>query len=73
MNTHTLTGTTLQYYTTAPTLPWISLLLLLASRQRGGLLAPLPSSVYHTTTAESDIDVILPTTATPAVALVVLG
>ena len=42
-------GTTHQYHTTAPTLPWLSLLLLLAASQRGALLAPLASSVYHTT------------------------
>ena len=41
--------------------------------QRGALLAPLASSVYHTTAVARVIDAILPTTATPAVALAALG
>ena len=77
-NTHphahtTIPGTTQQYHTTAPTLPWLSLLLLLAASQRGALLAPLASRVYHTTAVARVIDAIVPTTATPAVALAVLG
>ena len=51
----------------------LSLLLLLAVSQRGALLAPLASSVYHTTAAARDIGAILPTTGTPAVALTPLG
>ena len=66
-------GTTQQYHTTAPTLPWLSLLLLLAASQRGAILAPLTSRVYHTTAAARVIDAILPTTATPAVAVAALG
>ena len=66
-------GTTQQYHTTAPTLPWLSLLLLLATSQHGALLAPLASSMYHTTAVARVIDAILPTTATPAVALAALG
>ena len=66
-------GTTQQYQTTAPTLPLLSLLLLLAASQRGALLAPLDSSVYHTTAVARVFDAILPTTATPAVALAALG
>ena len=58
-------GTTQQYHTTAPTLPWLSLLLLLAASQRGALLAPLASSMYHTTAVARVIDDMLPTTATP--------
>ena len=66
-------GTTQQYHTTALTLPWLSLLLLLAASQRGALLAPLASSMYHTTAAVARvIDAILPTTATPAVGLAAL-
>ena len=61
--------TTQQYHTTAPTLPWLSLLLLLAAIQRGALRTPLASSVHHTTAVEARvIDAIFPTTATPAVA-----
>ena len=72
---HTPTpGTREQCHTTAPTLAWLSLLLLLAASQRGALLAPLASSVYHTTAAARGIDAILPTTTrTPAVALASLG
>ena len=66
-------GTTQQYHTTAPTLPWPSLLLLLAASQRGALLAPLASSVYHTTAVARFIDAMLPTMATPAVALAAPG
>ena len=66
-------ATTQQYHTTAPTLAWLSLLLLLAASQRGAFLAPLASSVYHTTTAARSIDATLPATATPAVALAALG
>ena len=62
-----------QYHTTAPTLAWLSPLLLVAASQRGAFLAPLASSVNHTTTAARGIDAILPTTATPAVALAALG
>ena len=51
----------------------LSLLLLLAASHRGAFRAPLPSSVYHTTAAARGIDPILPTTATPAVALAALG
>ena len=65
-------GTTQQYHTRAPTLPWLSLLFLLAASKRGALFAPLASSVYHTTAVARVIDVILPTTATPAVALAAL-
>ena len=54
-------------------LPLLSLLLLVAASQRGTLLAPLASSVYHTTAVERVIDAILPTTATPAVDLAALG
>ena len=66
-------GTTQQYHTTAPTLAWLSLLLLLAASQRGALLGPLARSMYHTTAVARVIDAILPTTATPAVALAALG
>ena len=66
-------GTTQQYHTTAPTLAWQSLLMLLAASQHGALLAPLASSVYHTTAAARVIVAILPTTATPAVALAAFG
>ena len=66
-------GTTQQYHTTAPTLPWLSLLLLLAASQRGALLAPLARSMYHMTAVARVIDAILPITATPAVALAALG
>ena len=52
-------------------LPWLLLLLLLAASQRGALLAPLASSVFHTTAVARVIDAILPTTAMPAVALAV--
>ena len=52
---------------------WLSLLLLLAASQRGTFLALLASSVYHTAAAQRGIDPILPTTATPAVALAALG
>ena len=73
-HTHTpKPGTTQQYHTTAPTVAWLSLRLLLAASQRGAFLAPLASSVYHTTTAARGIDVISPITATPAVALAALG
>ena len=80
-NTHTHTstlpavpGTTPQHHTTALTLAWlISLLLLLAASQRGAFLAPLTSSVYHTMAVACGIDVILQTTATPAVASAALG
>ena len=48
-------------------------LLLLAASQRGALLAPLAGSVYHTTAVARVIDAILPTTATPGVALAALG
>ena len=64
---------TQQYHTAAPTLAWLSLLLHLAASQSAALLAPLASSVYHTTAAARVIDVILPTTATPAVAVAALG
>ena len=60
-------------YTTAPTLAWLSLLLLLAASQRGVFLVPLASSVNHTTTAARGNNVILSTTGTPAVALTALG
>ena len=66
-------GATQQYHTTAPTLPLLSLLLLLAASQRGALLAPLATSVYHTTAVARVIDAISPTTATPAAALAALG
>ena len=68
-----ISGTAQQYHTTAPTLPWLSLLLLLAASQHGALLAPLASSVYLTTAVARVIDAILPTTATPTVALAALG
>ena len=75
--THTNTpipGTTQQNHTTAPTLaPRLSLLLLLAASQSGAFLALPASSVYHTMAAARGIDVILPTTATPAVTLAALG
>ena len=54
-------------------LPWLSLLLLLAASKRGALLAPLASSMYHTTAVARVIDAILPTTAMPAVALAAFG
>ena len=57
----------------ALTLRWLSLLFLLAASQRGAFLVPLSSSVYHTTAAARGIDHMLPTTATPAVALAALG
>ena len=64
----------------SPTLPHLLLLLLLAASQRGTLLAPLASSVYHTSSAVVLLktvarfnDAILPTTATPAVAWAALG
>ena len=58
----------------ALTLAWISLLLLLAASQRGAFLAPLASSVYHTTAVARGIDPMSPTTATTtAVALAALG
>ena len=66
-------GTTQQYHTTAPTLPSLSLLLLLAASQRGALPAPPASSVYHTTAVARVIDAISPTTVMPAVALAALG
>ena len=66
-------GTTQQYHTKAPTLPLLSLLFLLAAGKRGALLAALASSVYHTTAVARVIDAILPTTATPTVALVAVG
>ena len=66
-------GTTQEYQTTAPTLAWLSLLLLLAASQRGALPASLASSVYYTTAVARVIDAILPTTATPAVASAALG
>ena len=60
-HTHTpIPGTTQQYHTTTPTLPWLSLLLLLAASQRGALLAPLSISVYHTTAVARVIDAVLP-------------
>ena len=77
--THTNTSThlyqvTQRYHTAAPTLPrLLSLLLLLVASQRGAFLAPLVSNVYRTMATASGIDAILPTTATPAVALVALG
>ena len=67
-------GTTQKYHTTTTTLPWLSLLLLLAASQRGALLAPLASSVYHTTAAVARVvDAILLNTATSSVALAALG
>ena len=57
----------------ALTLAWLSLLLLLAARQPGTFLVPLASSVYHSTAAARGLDLMLPTTAAPAVALVALG
>ena len=45
-------GTTQQYHTTASTLPWPSLLLLLAASQRGALLM-LPAQVVVTIVANS--------------------
>ena len=77
-NTHphahtTIPGISQQYHTTASTLPWLSVPLLLAASQRGALLAPLASSVYRTTAAARDIDANVTTTATPAVALAALG
>ena len=57
----------------ALTLAWLSLLLLLAAGHRGAFLAPLASSVYHTTAAARGIDPMMPTTATLAVALAALG
>ena len=56
-------GATQQYHTTARTLPWLSLLLLLAASQRGAVLALLASSMYHTTAVARVIDALLPTTA----------
>ena len=56
-----------KYHTTAPTVAWLSLLLLLAANQRGAFLAALAGSVYHTTTAARGIDAVLLMTATPAV------
>ena len=72
-HTHTRYHIAVSY--TAPTLPWLSLLLLLAASQHDAFLAPLASSVYHHTTAAArGIDLIVPTTATPAaVALAALG
>ena len=56
------------------TLTWLSLLLPLAASQRGAFLVPLASSsLYHTTAAARGLDPMLPTTATPAVALAALG
>ena len=52
---------------------WLSLLLLLAASHRGAFLVPLASSVYQTTAAARGIDLMLPTTAAPAVALAALG
>ena len=66
-------GTTQQHRTTAPKLGRLSLLLLPVASQRGALLAPLASSVYHTTAAARGLDAILPTTATPAASLAALG
>ena len=57
----------------ALTLAWLLLLFLLAASQRGAFLSPLASTVYHTTAAARGIDLILRTTATPAVALEALG
>ena len=58
----------------ALTLVWLSLRLLLASGQRGAFLAPLASSVHHTTAVALGVDPILPTkTATPAIASAALG
>ena len=69
-----ITGITPQYHTTAPTLALLlSLLLLVAASQRGTFLALPASSLYHTMPAARDIDVILPTTATPAATLAALG
>ena len=54
-NTYTRYHSTVSY--TAPTLAWLSLLLLLAASQRGAFLAPFACSVYHHTTAAArDID-----------------
>ena len=78
-HTHTATRphTHIRYHTAvsykALTLAWLSLLLLLAASQRGALLVPLASSVYHTTAAARGIDPMLPTTAASAVALAALG
>ena len=57
--------------TLASLLSLLLLLLLVASSQRGAFLAPLTSSVYHAMTAARGIDVILPWTTTPAVALAI--
>ena len=54
-------------------LAWLPLLLLLAVSQRGAFLVPLPSNVYHTTAAPRGLDLMLPTTAAPAVPLAALG
>ena len=70
-HTHTRYHTAVSYK--ALTLAWLSLLLLLAARQRGASLVPLASSVYHTTAAARGIDPMLPTTAKPAVAVAALG
>ena len=67
--THTHTAVSYK----ALTLAWLSLLLLFAASQRGAVLVPLDSSVYHTTAAARGIDPMLPTTAAPAVALAALG
>ena len=55
------------YHTTAPTLPWLSLLLLLAASQRGALLAPLARphthTRYHTVVSHNSGDAALAITA----------
>ena len=70
-HTHTRYHTAVSYK--AMTRAWLSLLLLLAVSQRGAILVRLASSVYHTTAAACGIDLMLPTTAAPAVALAALG
>ena len=68
---HTRYHTAVSYK--ALTLAWLSLLLLLASSQRGAFLVPLASSVYHTSAPPRGLDPMLPTTAAPAVALAALS
>ena len=74
---HTATNTYPRYHRAvsykALTLARLSLLLLLAARQRGAFLVSLTSSAYDTTAAARGIDPMLPTTAAPAVALAALG
>ena len=71
-HTHTKYHTAVSYKALA--LAWLSLLLRLASTQRGTFLVPLASSVYHTTAAAArGLDPMLSKTAAPAVALAVLG